>query len=376
MTAKERRLRIFERGALLLVGLALVFPARVAAQRAADLPSLRPPEIEDRDERAIQRGLAFLVAAQQPDGSFGKNARERPGWQTYPTAMTALAGLAFLSSGSTPTRGPYAENLRRITNWLLTNCYKTPSHDPGAPGLLYNPNADELRPMYCHAFAMTYLALIFAQETDPARRETIRNALHDAIRLTERTQSSDGGWGYTPNFYEDEGTLVVTQLQGLRTCKDAGIHVPKRVIDRAVTYLRDSTNPDGSVRYRVSASRSNTRDGVSCAAIVALWQAGRYDDPLLGRIRGYVERDVLPSRAQDWRYGHHAEYVQYYLAQSQLMLGGESWQRYYSLVSNLLVTEQSRDGSWEGKDRGDVFGTTIALLVLQMPYQRLSVYQR
>ncbi|HLU50501.1 MAG TPA: prenyltransferase/squalene oxidase repeat-containing protein, partial [Planctomycetota bacterium] len=264
----------------------------------------------------------------------------------------------------------------RITDWILTNCYNTPFHDPRARGLLFDPRSHEERPMYCHAFAMTYLALIFAQETDPTRRERIRQALHDAIEVTERSQTSDGGWGYRPNYREDEGTLVVTQLQGLRACRDAGIHVPKRIIDRAINYIRNSTNPDGSVRYRVSAHRTNVRSGVSCAAIVALWQAGRYDDPLLRLIRGYVESTVLPSSAHQWRRGHHAEYVQYYLAQSQLMLGGESWTRYYRVVADLLLGEQSRDGSWEGRDRGDVFGTTIALLILQMPYHRLSVYQR
>ncbi len=63
-------------------------------------------------------------------------------------------------------------------------------------------------------------------------------------------------------------------------------------------------------------------------------------------------------------------------AQAKFVLGGKGWLDFYMNASGLLITSQSRDGSFEGSDGGDVFGTAIALLVLQMPYQRVSVYQR
>ena len=34
------------------------------------------------------------------------------------------------------------------------------------------------------------------------------------------------------------------------------------------------------------------------------------------------------------------------------------------------------DGSWTGDGIGDVYGTAVALIILQLPYNRLSVYQR
>ncbi|MCZ6795914.1 MAG: terpene cyclase/mutase family protein, partial [Planctomycetota bacterium] len=293
-------------------------------------------------------------------------------FQTYPTAMTSLAGLVFLASGSTPTRGPHARTIRRITDYLLTRCANTRLH--GVRGLIYNPLQNEQRPMYCHAFGMTYLALVFGQEKDRAKREKIRAVLKSAIELTRRVQTDDGGWGYTPDRYEDEGTLVVTQLQGLRACRDAGLFVPKAIIDNAVRYIENSANRDGSVRYRVRPSPS--RPGITCASVVALWQAGKYDDPLFRRIAGYVNRSLEPRHVYDWRRGHHAEYVLYYLSQSQHVQGGKRWERYYKKVSSMLLGVQRADGGWEGRDGGDIFGTTIALLILQLPYNRLVVYQR
>ena len=54
-------------------------------------------------------------------GSRGRN-RRLGHWtaQTYPTAMTALAGTALLCSGSTTTQGPYAPNIRRAVDYLMT----------------------------------------------------------------------------------------------------------------------------------------------------------------------------------------------------------------------------------------------------------------
>jgi hypothetical protein len=49
-------------------------------------------------------------------------------------------------------------------------------------------------------------------------------------------------------------------------------------------------------------------------------------------------------------------------------------------MAQMLRAEQHQDGSWLGRDGqqefSEVFSTTVALLVLQLPYNRLPVYQR
>ena len=347
-----------------LVGPALLGQSAAAPRDRLALPGEHPPEVTKRSVRTIDRGLRFLAKVQASDGSYGKS-RYSP--TTYPTAITSMAGLAFLASGSTPGRGPYARNLQKITDYLLRNCV---SRRRGQQGYLTNDDAWEQRPTYCHAFAMTYLSQVYAVERDPRRRATLQRVLERAIELCAQTQTRDGGWGYGPNYYEDEGTLVVTQLQGLRACRDAGFYVPKQVIDDGVEFIERSTNANGSVRYRIHSNR--VRPGVSCAAIVALWNAGRYKDPLLRRIRGYVDRNIRVA----WSSGHHQEYVLYYHAQARWVLGGEEWLEFYRDASAILSSEQRSDGSFEGSDGGDLFGTATALLVLQLPYDRLSVYQR
>ncbi len=59
-------------------------------------------------QKAIDRGLAFLAERQNDDGSFGSGGYSRN------VAVCGLAGMAFMSAGSTPGRGPYGEHVDRV----------------------------------------------------------------------------------------------------------------------------------------------------------------------------------------------------------------------------------------------------------------------
>jgi hypothetical protein len=339
------------------------------AQAKLDPAPPLPAGVTPRIERAIEKGFAYLLRTQEADGSWGATP-EQPDY--FPVAVTGLVGLAFLAHGDMPTRGVNAPTVARITDYLISTSTQNGLFTTGQENAPRNRKGT--RPMYGHAFAMTFLAIVYGQEGDPAKRDKIRVALKKAVDLTRRTQTDDGGWGYRPNYLEDEGTLTVTQLQSLRTCRDAGILVPKSVIDKGVRFIERSSNSDGSVRYRIPQNEEY-RPGVTCAAVVALWNAGQYDSDQLRRTQEFMNRYIQ----HQWQYGHHAEYVEYYLAQAKWIVGGNVWSRYYQTASTSFLSLQESDGHWEGPD-GDVYGSTyataIALIILQLPYDRLPVYQR
>ena len=82
-------------------------PARSRAGAAAEL-------IKPETQQAIDRGLAWLAARQNDDGSFGGGGYSRN------VAVVSLAGMAFMSGGHTPGRGairPARRPLRRATSW-------------------------------------------------------------------------------------------------------------------------------------------------------------------------------------------------------------------------------------------------------------------
>ncbi len=74
---------------------ALVRPA------IGQMPRKAPSMVTDQTIAAIDKGLKYLASRQGSDGAF----RDRGSMGTYPLSMTALSGLALISSGSTPTEG-------------------------------------------------------------------------------------------------------------------------------------------------------------------------------------------------------------------------------------------------------------------------------
>ena len=87
---------------------------------------------------------------------------------------------------------------------------------------------------------MLFISKVYGEEEDEQRREEIRDVLTLAVQFCADAQTSKGGWGYVSakegsDF--DEGSTCITQVQGLRACRNAGIPVSKEIIDRAKVYI-------------------------------------------------------------------------------------------------------------------------------------------
>ena len=198
----------------------------------------------------------------------------------YPTVMASLSAMAFLSHGDTPTRGPYAQNIARAEQYIIGNA--RPS------GLITSPAEDGSRSMYGHGFSLLFLSEVYGMETDPRTHDTLKKVIQNAIKLTASGQSGAGGWTYIPGG-GDEGSVTVTQMQGLRAAKNAGFHVPEGTIDAAIHYLEKCKTPEGGIRYSL-ASADTTCPAISAAAIATLYNAGQYDSKLADDCMAYVSK--------------------------------------------------------------------------------------
>jgi squalene cyclase len=333
-----------------------------APGRAQDEPAL-PELITPAAKTAIERGLTYLVRTQNRDGSW----RTRGSTGSYPVAMTALAGLALLGGGNTPTEGPYARQVSGAVTFLLNSARRD--------GLIAQPE-EESHCMHGHGFALLFLAQCYGMEEDPQRQAQMRLALQRAVELTARSQSVAGGWLYTPDSAGDEGSVTVTQVQALRACRNAGIATPKRVIDDAMRYLRQSANADGGIRYQVS-DNGPSRPAITAAAVVCYFNAGLYDDPHAVSALEFVDRHLAPRADQPTRYFGHYFYAHLYMAQAKYLSGPQPWDGYFGAMRDILIDKQSReDGSWSGDHVGPTYGTAVALIILQLPYKNLPIMQR
>jgi hypothetical protein len=308
-------------------------------------------------EHSVKNGLRWL-ADQQSELGY---------WQhdTYPTAITALAGTALTCSGSTTTQGPYAENIRLAADYLISQ--SKPS------GLIGDPKRDS-RYTYGHGFAMLFLSQILGEEEDIDRRDELIEVLDAAIRFSVDAQTNEGGWGYVSSKQSqfDEGSTTITQVQGLRGCRNAGLTVPKQAIEKAKDYIYKCQNRDGGISYS-TASLGSSRPAITAAALAALYNAGDYDSTYVPKMWDYSRKNL--HNVSGNQYGHW-HYAYLYYTQVVYRQGPDVWTPYRNRLYDRLAGEQKNSGHWTGSNIGDVYVTAINLIILQMDNGYLPIFQR
>src|SRR5690242_5278484 len=90
------RRRFLARQLAAFSGVSCLGARRSSAESSADPEQTAVELINSSTQRAIDRGLAFLSAAQHADGAFGSGGYSRN------VAVCGLAGMAFMAGGSTP----------------------------------------------------------------------------------------------------------------------------------------------------------------------------------------------------------------------------------------------------------------------------------
>lgn len=322
--------------------------ARVGAgQERADI------ELAEPAQAAIEKGLAFLATRQADDGAFSTNGYGRN------VAVCALAGMSWLSGGSTPDRGPYGEHVSRVTDFLLEHTDES--------GFISVDGAASHGPMYGHGFSTLFLAEVYGMSP----RDDLRDKLTRAVDLIVRTQNAEGGWRYQPRREDADISVTICQVMALRAAKNAGLRVPSETVDKCVDYVKRSQNPDGGFRYMLVGGESGFPR--SAAGVVALFSAGIYEGPEVDRGLAYLEQ-FLP-RENAVNHDAHFYYGQYYAVQAMWHAGGKRWDRWYPAIRNLLLTRQQTDGSWADPICAE-YGTAMATIVLQMPISSVPIFQR
>jgi len=372
-------MRSLSQRAILAGGLALLILG-AGTTRAEEIPAEYRP--------AIKKGLEWLAKQQFKDGHWeGINSQ-------YQVSMTAVAGMAFLTEGSTMREGKYRDNIRRAASWLMERAQPN-----GLIGVPSSPSEGG-RYMYGHGFSVLFLASVVGEEDNAKKRAKLVEVLEKACKYSRDAQTNRGGWGYVSakdgsNF--DEGSVTVTQVQGQRAARNAGIIVPPDVIPDSVKYLKASTNNQGGVMYSLAFGGGGGGEGrpaLTAAAISCGFSAGNYDSPEVQKWFKFCQLH-LPTPGDGRRMGHD-EYTQYYYAQAVYMLGDDkwakmfpdakpservTWTKYRKALFDDLVKQQSRDGSWSAETWtarmvGPVYVTGCYLTIMQLDKAALPIYQR
>ncbi|EMI16982.1 putative secreted protein [Rhodopirellula maiorica SM1] len=315
-----------------------------------------------RDPRwndTITKGLNWLSRTQSSRGQWNT--------QAYPTALAALAGTAMIGSGSTTTQGPYAKEIARAADYLISK-----SRDNG---LIGDPQSDP-RYTYGHGFSMLFLSQVLGEEGLLDRREELVEVLTKAVEFSGNAQTAAGGWGYVSaregNDF-DEGSTTITQVQGLRGCRNAGIPVSAEVITKAKEYIYECKNPDGGISYS-SRQKGSSRPAITAAALAALYNAGDYDSEHVPEMLTYAKESLHDISDSTRAFGHW-HYTYLYYSQVVYRQGDELWTTFRDRLYDRIVSEQRPDGFWEGQIH-PVYVTACNLIMLQLDRGYLPIYQR
>ena len=111
-----------------------------------------------------------------------RRRRLRPGGPTRQCRHLRLCGMAFMSGGSTPGRGPYGKPVQQAVHYLLANAQPS--------GFIVEPTPTTHGPMYSHGFATLFLAECCGM----SRRTELRDKLGLAVKLIVNSQNKEGGW--------------------------------------------------------------------------------------------------------------------------------------------------------------------------------------
>jgi hypothetical protein len=356
--------------------------------------------IDEKHQKSIDKGLEWLKKTQQKDGTWSTGGQN-------PVSMTAMAGLAMLCEGSTVSQGKYREEIRKAADWLMKRSMK----GGGRNGLIGNPDhpGETGRYMYGHGFAMLFLASVYGEEEDKERRAELKDILTRAVLYCGSAQSTQGGWFYTSKTEghdSDEGSVTVTQMQGMRACRDAGIPVPKEIMQKGAEYLRKSTAADNGVVYSlgrggIGMPAGGGRPALTAAAIACLFSNGNYKDAYVKKWFTYCydpnRRDneqKIPIGGPGGARAGFDEYTHFYYSASIYFIGEDgyqkmfpdtpkdkalTWSKYKNAYFEGIVRSQSADGSFAGAGgwgSGPIYATAVYCIMMQLDNNCLPVFQR
>ena len=308
-------------------------------------------------DEAVLKGLRWLKANQNPDGSWGPQKH----------AMTGLALLAYFGHCETPVSDEFGDSVLKGIVFLV---------DAGAKnnGML-SANIKGQPAPYEHAIATYALgeAATFCKE--------LKYEVPSLMEVTEKAgqfiidnQHENGGWayGYAMSKGGHTDTSVVGwQLQALKACSHTSIRFKgmKTAVDRGLKYLVTCQAASGSFGYTgPDAKVGLTGVGVLCHQ---MWGEGKSKAARNG-VKFIKENFKL-----DWDTDNSDLYSHYYASQAMMQAGGSYWKSYNDMFRDELLKNQNPDGSWKAPSHklhgsSPVYVNTLCILMLEVYYRFLN----
>lgn len=364
------------------------------SQETPPVPQPVTPPTPQEIEEAIGRGVAFLLAEQNPDGSWGSATKTKglniyapvPGaHQAFRTAVTGLAISALLRSND--DRPEVKEAIERGERCLL-------EHLPR----VRRATADAIYNVWSHAYGIAAIAdLIKLHPVDENQDQLRREVIQSQLDLLHRYESANDGWNYLdfavgakqPSA-DPTSFTTATILIALHSAKNVGIEVPDAIVQRGMTCIRRSQNPDFSYHYSFNGPTKqrpmwsiNRPAGSLGRSQVCNLALRRWGDPAITDevLETWLDRlfarnlwlemgrkRPIPHESHFLVAGYFFYYGHWYGAQCIDELPPDRRQRHRDQMARIIVDLQEKDGSWWDYpfyNYHPTYGTAMGIMTLK-----------
>ena len=223
-------------------------PLSEQGPRPEPVPTPDPAAID----AAIKKGIDFLVADQNKNGSWGtpelkggvKLYAPVPGaHHAFQSAVTAMCVSALIETAG--DRADAKKAIERGEIWLTENLPK-----------VRRANADALYNIWSHIYGIQAFVRMHQRLPDPERRKKLEALIREQINFLVRYESVDKGWGYYDfrigsqrPATDSTSFMTAAALVAFREAADIGIQLPDKLVEGAVDSIQRQRKPDCSYLY-------------------------------------------------------------------------------------------------------------------------------
>jgi hypothetical protein len=366
--------------------------AQPAALEHVKPKPITPPKPEEI-RAALEKGIAFLLKVQNPDGSWGTAERTKdlniyapaPGAHlAFRSGVTALCISALIETGD-PKNVDVQQAIDRGEAWMFD---QLPHLRRASPDAMYN--------VWGHAYSIQTLVRMLRRKPDDADRiRKIRELIEMQYDRLERYESVDGGWGYydfrTRSQKPGSSSIsftTATVLIAFWEAKQAGIEPPPKLVERGLASMKRQLKNDFSYFYGeylkwqpmhpVNRPGGSLGRSQACNLALRLWGDDRITDEVLevwldrlyarnlwldiGRKRPIPHESWFMVAGYFFYYGH------YYAAVCIEQLPEKDRPHFQDHLAAILLPLQEQDGSWWDYplyNYHQQYGTAFAIMSLQ-----------
>ncbi len=324
---------------------------------------------------AVLRALRWLAVNQNSDGSWG---RTKP-------AMTALALLAYLAHGDTPSSEEFGRVVEASLRFLIS----------------VQEENGRFRGKDGHDYTQPIVAYALAEAYGMTQVPMVKDAAVKAIEVVIKGQNPSGGFNYglVPSE-RDDTSYMAWCVQALKAAQIAGLanYVPglDDAMKKAILGFRKNYGESGSYGgfgyTGPSSAHGLSGAGALCMQFLGEAKSREVRNTLAGLHRWAFNWETPPAGS--------IVYYWYYITQAYFQEGGAMWDDWNKQFSHGLVKVQeviAKDqsgyvdhkgqpqeiGSWTSPaanehtgGNGKVMDTILCTLMLEVYYRYLPTFQQ